>query len=1092
MKRTARSVLALALALLTALSALGWLDTPAGASMLPLKEQKAYLGLYDKTPEEIAAMPVGEMLGMLVDHNCEPIEIPDGVTTVWRVIKSDEDGIEEYHRYNVDTDGVITPDERMDLSAGAPVDSYLMELIIGDGRQLNPDNTRLHVKVFLSDEIEDSYAFELYEQDENGNRTQVIPQSVNVTKSVNGMGWEEINTRFRLDSFVKGTPYYLGITSAFAELPFMQTKVYQGMGYFSGRSITEEVLFRDMTQPDAGVRGTAFDSLDGIFIFEYTDIRNGTVTTKAVEFQLSQEQPVEAHLCTDADGALRPCAMPLDTKMLFDWEQYNGVSLSGKRTRLFMLEPGQRADAPYTFYMEIPDEPVEGQPNTVNRDVAKAVVGDYAALEDAQDAPDIKAQLTPTDLSGAYGYTANYDASQAGGGVTFKVFYQDGSTYTLTVGVIPYDPKLDPAYMRQFTEQPLIGTADPWFRVTGAKVNGKALDAYAVENGKPVNMDTYYGYGYQTVFVNDKNADLSKLQPTFWFGDAERVETYAVSRETGNKQTSGESVRDFASGAQQYATIIDDHVKNYQVAFVKKASGPKLYVCGPDRREVFLDEYFEYKHDILIANVGDQPLEGLRVKLDATHVKLDDYWTVGGTGNDTLAAFTTTEDASAYGLLPNLAKIRLLPDGEGDISGTLTISAKGQPDRVIRLSGKAESPGLLTEKLDAAVKWVPYSYVVATTNMYDWNEVTYEITSGSLPEGVELDPGTGEIYGVPQEYGAYTFTLRANFARFSPDEREYTLMVKDNTDPNVYYATDGGYEFKDDQTMGVDENGDLHFVLEDPNGDQLFVSNGEYGEFTKLWLNGELLEPDVDYYTESGSTRVTVRAQTVKMKSAKAGRNTIAAEFRKPVTTTTTNRAPVRPMRRTSQNYYTQPAATTPKAQGPFRDVMWGEYYFDPVVWAVRYTPQITNGTSATTFSPTADCTRAQTVTFLWRAMGRPTPKSTRSPFTDIRPADYYYNAVLWAVENGITQGTSATTFSPESACTRGQVVTFLWRCRGEPAVSGNNPFSDLEPGAYYGTAVQWAVSRGITKGTSATAFSPNQTCTRGQIVTFLYRDMNG
>ena len=128
----------------------------------------------------------------------------------------------------------------------------------------------------------------------------------------------------------------------------------------------------------------------------------------------------------------------------------------------------------------------------------------------------------------------------------------------------------------------------------------------------------------------------------------------------------------------------------------------------------------------------------------------------------------------------------------------------------------------------------------------------------------------------------------------------------------------------------------------------------------------------------------------------------------------------------------------------------------------------------------------------MWRAMGRPTPKSTRSPFTDIRPADYYYNAVLWAVENGITQGTSATTFSPESACTRGQVVTFLWRCRGEPAVSGNNPFSDLEPGAYYGTAVQWAVSRGITKGTSATAFSPNQTCTRGQIVTFLYRDMNG
>ncbi|MBQ8718249.1 MAG: S-layer homology domain-containing protein, partial [Clostridia bacterium] len=181
---------------------------------------------------------------------------------------------------------------------------------------------------------------------------------------------------------------------------------------------------------------------------------------------------------------------------------------------------------------------------------------------------------------------------------------------------------------------------------------------------------------------------------------------------------------------------------------------------------------------------------------------------------------------------------------------------------------------------------------------------------------------------------------------------------------------------------------------------------------------------------------------------------------------------------------------TPPTPGNPFADVASGEYFYDPVLWAVNHTPQITNGTSRTTFSPNATCTRGQVVTFLWRAMGEPEPTSAVNKFTDVQTSDYFYKAVLWAVEKGITVGTSDTTFSPNDPCTRAHVVTFLWRAEEQPSVAGANPFADVASGHYYYSAVLWAVSKNITQGTSASTFSPDNPCTRAQIVTFLYRDM--
>ena len=169
-----------------------------------------------------------------------------------------------------------------------------------------------------------------------------------------------------------------------------------------------------------------------------------------------------------------------------------------------------------------------------------------------------------------------------------------------------------------------------------------------------------------------------------------------------------------------------------------------------------------------------------------------------------------------------------------------------------------------------------------------------------------------------------------------------------------------------------------------------------------------------------------------------------------------------------------------------FADVRPGSYYYDAVRWAVEN--DITSGTSDDLFSPDAACTRAQVITFLWRATGSPQPVSRTNPFTDVPSNAYYRDAVLWAVEQGITNGVSATRFDPDATITRGQMAALLYRTAGTPAVSGGSSFVDVGASSYYSKAVAWAYQNDIASGTGANRFSPNADCTRAQIVTFLYR----
>ena len=169
-----------------------------------------------------------------------------------------------------------------------------------------------------------------------------------------------------------------------------------------------------------------------------------------------------------------------------------------------------------------------------------------------------------------------------------------------------------------------------------------------------------------------------------------------------------------------------------------------------------------------------------------------------------------------------------------------------------------------------------------------------------------------------------------------------------------------------------------------------------------------------------------------------------------------------------------------------FSDVSPTDYYYEPIRWAVYN--GIAEGVSQTRFGVNEPCSRGQIVTYLWRAAGSPAPRSTGTPFVDVLPGSQYYQAVLWAFEHGITSGTGANTFSPEMTVSRAQAMTYLHRSAGLVSSSYYVPFTDVSDNAYYASAIRWALSCGITSGTSATTFSPNAPCTRAQIVTFLYR----
>lgn len=824
----------------------------ANATLLELKEERAYLLLIDYPKEDIKNVPVSTVLENLKDKDGNVIHFSENDTVVWAHYKNSDGEVihDEYH--------AVSHDSKMDLSYYEGTTDYTMELIVGSGKQLDAGNKRYIVKVFLA--LDESLIFDIYSEDSNGKRTEVKPIDSKIVKSTFDLGKNPVPMTMYAYTVQEGE--YSPVVSMFSpafECPGIDVKIYDANDLAFAHPINDQILNQDMSDENSGYKigfGTVgfvveffvngvskgknfvFLALVGGYVYVSTDLKDINDTDKSVVAFTEEDVDI-------------------------DYESADGVY-----NQTIILKKGLPVDGQYKCFFKAANNDKDMYPH-----VEKAVLGHYNTVLEAEGQKDIKEDLFVN------GYAADYS-----NGVDFTAFIKNESNeqnviaYKMTIRTEKYNDS-----MSDYDDAPIVGSADPWFRVEGVKQNGNTLDTYVVENGKNINMDTLYGYGYQTIFVNDEDADLSKLSPTFYVANDERVKPYV-----GTEQESGVTTQDFSKGSVLYSTVITDedgtkHTKNYDVNIVKKASGAKLFVLGPTERSIFLDEYFEEKHDILVANIGDQTLTGIKAELiDAKNVKIDDYWSIGGKNNDTLAPFEKTTSDSQYGELSNLAKVRLIPDGSngGEISGTLRITADGGQSYDIKLSGRAKNPEIVTDELDSAVKYVPYSYLVATNNMNDWNEVTYTLI-GDLPKGLSFDKSTGEIYGVPQTDGTYKIKITANYSRsdyFEPSEKSFTLTVKKNTNENVFNASDEGYEIK--KSLGTDENDNHDYVI-DSLEDQEFISYGEIDEFVALWLNGQELERDKDYKAEHGSTKITVMGQTFEQKANQNGSNTIAMEFKK-------------------------------------------------------------------------------------------------------------------------------------------------------------------------------------------------------------------
>ena len=506
--------------------------------------------------------------------------------------------------------------------------------------------------------------------------------------------------------------------------------------------------------------------------------------------------------------------------------------------------------------------------------VTAAYVGEYSSIAEAVNAGavNIKDKL--------------FDQSTSGG---CKADYSQGVYLTVFAGEDGAENQEIFRLLIKAEKERIYETPDAWVSFNGLlDAQGNLVECYI-----PDEENDSYGDGkYQLILVGE-DTDLTKLSPIFTVtkGVRLRLPGSQIDEVSGDSEGwNAEMCHDFSNGPLHYTAITDRDTKNYWL-HVMKSSGEegKLYINSLDdeqantreeagvtysTREVMLNSLTGYHHDILLSNIGKGDIPDLKAEIVSNTVKLDDYWTLKG--GYVLKGLGSVHKGSPYGELQNLAKLRIIPK-EGaaygsEISGTLTIKSGEKTLMVLSLTGVLGDPSIVTkqEEIPDAVQYVPYGIVIRNNNKYDWNKVSYWLEDGKLPAGMEIRQDSGELYGVPTETGTFEFTVRmeSSYYQFNPSEKTFTITVIENTDANVDGATDQGYEL----TQRVQD------ITVDSVVDQLMVSEGIYDEFVDIFLDGEKLQSGVDYTSESGSTRITLKGETLGRVGI--GTHTLGIEFR--------------------------------------------------------------------------------------------------------------------------------------------------------------------------------------------------------------------
>jgi len=424
----------------------------------------------------------------------------------------------------------------------------------------------------------------------------------------------------------------------------------------------------------------------------------------------------------------------------------------------------------------------------------------------------------------------------------------------------------------------------------------------------------------------------------------------------------------------------------------------------------------------------------------------DAPFTIAATGAEAGSTVTYESSAPAVATVDNNGAVTILKAGDTTITATASETAD--------YTGASANYTLNVSKATITVTAMNQSVYVngvapdlSTPVLNTHYTVTGLAGSDALSGTIALEYQQGGVAAVPDTSATGTYDIVASGV--TADSEKYNDVVFADGLLTISTAPSGSGTVLVPFPVKVDptQNG---AVTVNP-------TSANVGETVTITVT-----PDEGYVLKSltaGNAALTKVSDTVYTFSMPASAVSIAAEFEE------------------------EPAA--PPVEVLFEDVDESDYYYDAVKWAVEN--EITTGTSETTFSPESSCSRAQMVTFLWRAAGSPEPTTSSNPFGDIDESEYYYKAVLWAAENGITQGTSAGSFSPDDTVSRDQSVTFLYRLAGNKSDT-SNPFTDVDEDSFCYDAVVWALENGITTGTSATTFDPSADCLRGQIVTFLYR----
>lgn len=1019
-------------------------------SLLPLEEKDFNLNLEGYLSEELSKMKVSTIIAQAEpNYSSDTIAVDPNDLVVWA------------KGFGNDDYAIVKQDGTIDLAPDNQWDNYLtLELIVGTADQLDINNIRYTVAVQISSQndilsadafTEDNTAITLlddqseyypeYYYDQDGNPTALLLLWVDATAP-----WTGGNASIKL---IPGTDFS-GLT--------MVTYT----GYYS---TAEELKAAVEAGASKDVTASMGEGQNG-YLSDYTEYDSQALTTLWYRGEISSND-LTTNLVAVKPMYIRMRKMgdscnPLysiynaQNKSVGSWEDSQWED--GVQYYKYRLTCNLSVSDTYYLRMHYSynGEYVEDAATYV-----KSYCGVYGSMEEAEadNQEDITAQLF-----GEKGYGADYSAGQS-----FSVFrVADGSKIRqFEVSLLPYETQL-PAEPEPNDEE------DTYFHADSASASsGEAYD-YDEYNvwSMPGDMDGYYfgypdgelNYGCQTIFLLDDDSAAvtdSTIYPKFTTGNGVKAYLEHGDGESAVEQTSEVSSVAFESGkALAYsASSGSTRLKNYWVTFVTQQSGPKLYVNAANvedtkdengnlTREVYLDAYHDYHHDVFFANIGDQALTGLSVKLlDAKNVRLDEYWTIREDSVGTLAAFDSVQESQ----MDNIAKIRLEPirneEGqvqEGEVSGTLVIKADMKTEATsddqeirIKLVGTAGQNRITTETIDSGVKYVPYASVIQTNLMGTSDGVSFSLLDGTLPEGIELFEN-GILYGVPKVRGTFTFTVVAHFdSTGETDSKEFTLVIQENTDANVEATNEDGYEL-------LDRVPDMRTYSE-----QVFRSEGEIGQFVDFYLDGEKLEKDVDYTANEGSTRITIRAQTFR--DAGTGTHTIAAEFRTDMDDPST-------LKSTAQNYTISTGSGSGGGSSDDDD-------------------DDDNSTTVTRPEQPEQPEQPQQPV-------EETPQTAADVFTDVSASDWFYPDVDWAYQNELMIGVGNDLYLPGGMISSATVVTVLARMDNvDQSQYAGASAADIEAGQWYSAAAHWARAEGILPDGP---FSANPPIARAQVAVML------